>query len=129
MLISLLTVPCFASENISNELQEILEKTQCNVMEETYTRISIENNIPAVVSTTKGLPTCVLDALVILPLPNLNNEQIIFTFQPDTNTVQASILPITYLHYFYHNTDITIEQRMKIALYLGVIHEYSTNSK
>ena len=129
MLMSLLLVPCFASDNISNELQQILEKTECNVIEETYTRISIENNMPAVISTTKGLPSCVLDALIVLPLPELKNEQIIFTFQPDRKGVQATILPITYLHYFYHNTDITIEQRMKIALYLGVIHEYSTNSK
>ena len=129
MLMTLLLVPCFASDSISSELQQILEKTECSVSEETYTRISIENNIPTIISTTKGLPTCILDALTILPLPELNNEQIIFTFGPDRNSVQASILPITYLHYFYHNTDITIEQRMKIALYLGVIHEYSTNSK
>jgi hypothetical protein len=123
MILIFLIATGFAQDGLSDVLQKMLISSECIISQTTYIRVSYAGNNPNIIEATPELPSCAVDVINVMPYPDLNNKHIIITINPEKTEINATMLPVTTLHYFYENPELTSEQRLQLALYLGVINE------
>ena len=112
--------------DFSQKLQDMIVSTECPVSKNISYVISVQEKEATLELSSVELPSCLRDIITIFPYPDDMNVQyfvVDIKEADDSPEIRMMALPKIGLHYFYENPTLSIEQRVELALFLGVLNE------